>query len=220
MAKKIGVLRFPGTNCDRDVWSAVENLGFTPEWLWHENRFAAGEYHALIVPGGFSYGDYLRCGALAARSQVMESTRQAAQKGVPILGICNGFQILTEAGLLPGALLRNESRRFVDKWVTLKFLNPTKWWSKDLSDLRLPVAHGEGRFYAGEGDLARLFDKGQVWCTYFENPNGSVRDIAGVMNETRNIAALMPHPERAVHDWMGGEDGRTLLSALMGGFRV
>lgn len=208
MAKKVGVLRFLGTNCDRDVWQAVEVAGHTPIWLWHEDRFQADDYAAYILPGGFSYGDYLRCGALAARSPVMASLRDAAKKGYPILGICNGFQILCESGLLPGALVRNQSLRFMDDWVQLKLENPHAQFSgSKLSQARLPIAHGEGRFVIHEDGLKRLEDQGQVWWRYEENPNGSVHDIAGVMNTEKNVAALMPHPERAILDWMGSEDG-------------
>jgi phosphoribosylformylglycinamidine synthase len=212
--KKIGVVRFLGTNCDRDVWEAVEGLGLKPEWLWYENTFPVSDYAGLIVPGGFSYGDYLRCGALAAKAPVMKSVSEAATKGVPVLGICNGFQILCETKLLPGALVRNERRKFVDKWVDLKLENKTKWGGG--GQMRLPVAHGEGRYYADEGELKSLWDKGQVWLSYVENPNGALDDIAGVSNSAGNVCGLMPHPERAMFDWMGGADGRQILSSLVG----
>lgn len=218
MSKPVGIARFLGTNCDRDVWQAVEAMGLEPRWLWFEDRFAPSDYAAFVVPGGFSYGDYLRCGALAAKAPVMASLAEAAGKGYPILGICNGFQILCESGLLPGVLVRNEGRRFVDKWVGLRLENGTRWSNLEAgSRLRLPVAHGEGRYHLEDGELARLRDKKQIWLTYEDgsNPNGSLADIAGVCNEGRNVCGLMPHPERAVFSWMGGEDGRAILSALL-----
>ena len=148
MAKKLGVVRFPGTNCDLDVWAAAEAVGLTPQWLWHEDQFSADGFEALVIPGGFSYGDYLRCGALAARSPVMKSVREATVKGMPVLGICNGFQILCESGLLPGVLIRNKHRRFVDDWVQLELVNQSKAFGprEPGAKIALPVAHGEGQF--------------------------------------------------------------------------
>ena len=216
--KKIGVLRFPGTNCDRDVTHMVSARGHEPEFLWHQNRFNSADYQALIVPGGFSFGDYLRSGALAALSPAMESVREFAEKGGPVLGICNGFQILTEARLLPGALSRNAGRRFVDRWVTLKLENANPFFAvekKTGSVMHLPVAHGDGRYFVAENEAKSLEDRGQIWLRYHPeadgdssfNPNGSLYNIAGVMNEKKNVVALMPHPERALYDWMGGNDG-------------
>lgn len=217
--KLVGVLRFPGTNCDRDVFEAVKMVGLHPEWLWHSNHFEAKKYAALILPGGFSFGDYLRAGALAARTPVMESVRDAAKHGVPILGICNGFQILCESRLLPGALVKNESLRFQDEWVHLKLVQAHKAFGSSLkpgSTLQLPIAHGEGRFYAPPDELKRLWDSQQVWFTYSENPNGSLQDIAGVMSDNKNVVALMPHPERAMESWMGSQDGRIIFETLLG----
>lgn len=216
----MGVIRFPGTNCDRDVFEAIQMVDLKAEWLWHEDRFEANHYQAIVLPGGFSFGDYLRAGALAARSAVMDSVRDAAQLGTPILGICNGFQILCESHLLPGALVKNESLRFQDEWVNLKLAHPHKTFGSKLTagdpTLRLPIAHGEGRFYASSDELKRLWDSQQVWFTYTENPNGSLQDIAGVMSDKKNVAALMPHPERAMADWMGSKDGRALFESLLG----
>ncbi|HEX4924587.1 MAG TPA: phosphoribosylformylglycinamidine synthase subunit PurQ [Bdellovibrionales bacterium] len=211
--KKVAVVRFPGTNCDRDVWKAVELAGHTPFWAWHEDRFSSSDVAGIVVPGGFSFGDYLRAGALASRSPVMESVREASKKGIPVLGICNGFQILCEAGLLPGALLKNKTLRFIDRWVTLKRENAEANWPA-AETARLPVAHGMGRYYADADLVKKLWDKNQVWWTYEENPNGAVDDIAGITNEQGNVAALMPHPERAVEKWMGSADG---LSFFKGG---
>ena len=211
--KKIGIVRFLGTNCDRDIWQAVEMVGLKPEWLWYENQFQVNDYSALVVPGGFSYGDYLRCGALAAKAPVMKSVGEAAVKGVPVLGICNGFQILCETKMLPGVLVRNEKRKFIDRWVELKPETKTKWGAD--KPMHLPIAHGEGRFYAESDELKRLWDQDQVWLTYKENPNGALDDIAGVSNAGKNVCGLMPHPERAVAEWMGGSDGRVILENLL-----
>lgn len=210
---KVGVARFPGTNCDRDVFSWVEAKGFQAEWLWHLDQYDLSQHHAVLLPGGFSYGDYLRSGALAAKSPVMNSIRDYAQKGGRVLGICNGFQILTEARLLPGALVRNVGLRFRDDWVDLKVENKKTTWSAGIetSEVRLPIAHGDGRFYASFEDLKRIEDQGQVWLRYKKNPNGSLNDIAGVTNQAGNVAALMPHPERAIYQWMGGQDGWSFL---------
>lgn len=213
--KPVGITRFLGTNCDRDVWQAVEALGLTPKWLWFEDQFDPKDYSAYVVPGGFSHGDYLRCGALAAKAPVMKSLSAAAAAGAPVLGICNGFQILCEARLLPGVLVRNESRKFIDKWVTLKPTGKTPWLKSSAGPMRLPIAHGEGRFHSDADALKKLNDKGQIWLKYQDNPNGSLEDIAGVTNERGNVAGLMPHPERAIHDWMGGEDGRSILGTLL-----
>lgn len=217
MKVNVGVVRFPGTNCDQDVFDAVQNAGLNPVWLWHKDRFAPASVTAVVVPGGFSYGDYLRCGALAARSTVMASVREFALKGGPVLGICNGFQILCEAGLLPGALVRNQRRRFVDQWVDLKLVQNCKAFgpNTDGVKVRLPVAHGEGRFHLDEAGLKTLEDRRQIWWHYGEDVNGSVHQIAGVMNRERNVAGLMPHPERAMQSWMGGTDGRLFFTSLM-----
>lgn len=211
---KIGITRFPGTNCDEDIWQFAKTRGHQPLWLWHQDRFQSSAVDAVIVPGGFSYGDYLRCGALAAKSPVMDGVREVAAAGKPVLGICNGFQILCESGLLPGVLTRNDSRRFIDDWADLEVVsaNSTFTGNKKTGDrLRLPIAHGEGRFLADEKELKRLQDNGQIWLRYIKNPNGSLRDIAGVLNQKKNVAGLMPHPERALFDWMGGIDGGSFL---------
>lgn len=215
--KKIGVLRFPGTNCDRDVYEAVQTAGLEPDWLWHLDRFDTKKYAALILPGGFSFGDYLRAGALAARSPVMDSVREAACAGMPIMGICNGFQILCETHLLPGALVKNESLRFRDQWVDMTFQNTNKAFAsayKKNDEITLPIAHGEGRFYAQSDELKKLWDDGQIWLTYKNNPNGSLNDIAGVMSKEKNVVGLMPHPERAIQPWMGSTHGTLFFKTL------
>lgn len=212
--KPVGVLRFLGTNCDADVYEAVESAGLSAKWIWFEDQFEESAFSALILPGGFSYGDYLRSGALAANMPVMTSVRAAGKKGVPILGICNGFQILCEAQLLPGALVRNRERRFIDKWVTLKRENPSPHFG-GASEIRLPVAHGDGCYYAPEDTLQELRDSEQIWWTYDEDINGSVQKIAGVMNKQKNVAGLMPHPERAMSEYLGGIDGRNFFESLL-----
>jgi phosphoribosylformylglycinamidine synthase I len=216
MSKKIGILRFLGTNCDRDVWQALEDVGATPEWLWYQDRFDYRNYQAFIIPGGFSYGDYLRCGAMAAKMPVMASLTEAANKGFPILGICNGFQILCEAKLLPGVLIRNQNRKFMDKWVDIKLENSNPHWSPNKFEfLKLPIAHGEGQYFVDSVQLKEIEDNDQIWWKYNSNINGSVDNIAGVMNKNKNVAALMPHPERAIASWMGSTDGRSFFESLI-----
>ncbi|GIL18402.1 MAG: phosphoribosylformylglycinamidine synthase subunit PurQ [Oligoflexia bacterium] len=211
--KKIGVVRFPGSNCDRDVFQYVQDHQYQAEYLWHLDQFNIHDYEGIILPGGFSYGDYLRAGALSARSPVMKSVADFAQKGRPVLGICNGFQVLVETHILPGALVQNSGLKFIDGWVNLKFENQSTFWAQKESqkNIRLPIAHGEGRFYAPQAELEKIEDCGQVWLRYESNPNGSLNDIAGVLNRTKNVAGLMPHPERAYADWMGGIDGWSFL---------
>ena len=213
--KKIGVLRFWGTNCDFDVEKWVLQTGFQSEFLWFTNRFNIQDYDGLIIPGGFSYGDYLRCGALAARSSAMQSLTEFAAAGKPVLGICNGFQILCEAGLLPGALVRNEKARFIDAIVDLQVVNSVPGlFSQTLKPgitVSLPIAHGEGRFYAPADELKKNRDSDVVLLKYVKNPNGSLGDIAGLMNKNKNVLGLMPHPERAVQTWMGSTDGLMFL---------
>lgn len=211
MALKIGITRFLGTNCDEDVRKFVLAKSAKSEYLWYEDQFDPNAYDMLIIPGGFSYGDYLRCGALAAQTPVMKSVRDFAKKEKPILGICNGFQILCESGLLPGALLRNKEQRFKDQWVQLKVEQTNNVFSRQMQAgqiLKLPIAHGEGNYYAEGDTLKKLQDQKQIWLTYqSENPNGSLLNIAGITNAKHNICALMPHPERAIATWMGSSDG-------------
>lgn len=192
----------------------VKARGHEPRWLWHRDLFAPSEVEAVILPGGFSFGDYLRCGALAARSPVMASVREFATKGGPVMGICNGFQVLCESGLLPGVLVRNQGQKFIDDWVELELVNSARGFANGVSTkekLRLPIAHGEGCYRADSETLKKVEDGGQVWFRYTRNPNGSLNDIAGVLSADGRVAGLMPHPERALWDWAGGTDGWRFL---------
>lgn len=211
---KIGIVRFLGTNCDEDVKKWVVTKSFQAEYLWFEDQFNVNDYDMVIIPGGFSHGDYLRCGALAAHTPVMKSIKEFAKKEKPILGICNGFQILCEAGLLPGALLRNDSLKFKDEWSLLKVKENKTAFSVNCKidqTIRLPIAHGEGKYYAATETLKKMQDQEQIWLTYENNPNGSVLNIAGITNENKNVCGLMPHPERALYGWMGSTDGMYFL---------
>lgn len=228
---KVGVVVFPGSNCDADVKWAVEEVGGRAEFVWHGERRLDG-FDAVILPGGFSYGDYLRCGAIARFSPIMAEVERFAAQGRPVLGICNGFQILTEAGLLPGALRRNAGLRFICGPVHLRVENGETAWTKGLPRgkvLRLPIAHGEGNYYLEPAELAALEARGQVVFRYVNavgaespesNPNGSVNGIAGVCNPAGNVVGMMPHPERAVTALLGGEDGRGVLRAILAGEAV
>lgn len=221
---RAAVLRFPGSNCDQDALHALkDDVGVGAEYVWHESTSLAG-FDAVFVPGGFSYGDYLRCGAMASRAPIMAEVSRFAREGRPIIGACNGFQILCEAGLLPGALLLNENEKFVCKDVYLRAENRTSFWTRGVDRvLRLPIAHGEGRFICDDELLAQIEGNGQVAFRYVDaqgkvdptaNPNGSVDAIAGVVNQAGNVLGLMPHPERATRPILGSTDGLDILQAL------
>lgn len=213
--KKVGILQFPGTNCERDTFKALSS--YQPKILSYQDSIPIKDYQAFVLPGGFSYGDYLRSGILAAHSPAMKDVIKASQKGYPVLGICNGFQILCETQLLEGSLLKNKHNRFFDGWVGLKLQNPNRFWGGEtIKNIELPVAHGEGCYYISQEGLKKVWDKQMVWLTYQENPNGSVNDIAGLMNEQGNVAGLMPHPERAMESWMSGKDGQKFFQFLEG----
>ncbi len=211
--KPVAVLCFPGTQCDQDVVKALKVMNRSVETIWYADHFSPKNYSAFILPGGFSYGDYLRAGALAAHSPAMRDIQKAAQAGQPVLGICNGFQILCEVGLLGGTLQINKSLRFIDEWVELELCHSCFAWGGDQvqKTVSIPIAHREGRFYASEDQIKKLEDQEQIWWKYKNNPNGSVKDIAGIMNKKKNVAGLMPHPERAVAEWMGGSAGRAFF---------
>jgi len=215
----IGVVVFPGSNCDRDVRWALEGcLGLPTRFLWHEERDLDG-IDAVVLPGGFSYGDYLRCGAIARFAPLLQTVRDFAANGGPVLGICNGFQVLTEMGLLPGALTRNQDLHFLCQPVDLVVSNPSSPWLQAYvlgETITLPIAHGEGRYQLDAEHLDQLEQEGQVVLRYANNPNGSVGDVAGLTNAAGNVLGLMPHPERACDPVTGGIDGRRLLAAALG----
>lgn len=217
---KVGVVVFPGSNCDRDALHAVELAGATAEPLWH----TATELHgaeAVILPGGFAHGDYLRAGAIARFSPIMAALREHVARGGLLLGICNGFQVLTEARLLPGVLLRNRTLRFEHGWVSLSVERrdtPFTHGVPEGATLRLPIAHGEGCYYLPDEQLDELEARGQVLFRYQPpegNPNGSARDIAGILDESGRVCGLMPHPERAAEELLGSDDGMLLLRSLV-----
>ena len=220
---KFGVVVFPGSNCDHDAWYAVNhNLGHKAEFIWHDSG-SLGDVDAVILPGGFSYGDYLRCGAIAKFSPVMKAVRQFAADGGIVLGVCNGFQILVESGLLPGALLRNDGLRFICREVRLRTEttnSPFTCAGEKGQILRFPIAHGEGRYYADERTLDELEADDRVVFRYVGNPNGSVRDIAGILSRERNVMGLMPHPERATEPLMGSSDGLVIFQSLVSSLAV
>ena len=213
---KAGVLTFPGSNCDHDILDVLARFfQADARLLWHGDRIE-GEYDLLIIPGGFSYGDYLRSGAIARFSPAMMDVVRHAGAGRPLVGICNGFQILCEAHLLPGALIRNVSLKHICRDVTLRAETGTPF-TRDLDHARqyvIPVSHGDGNFRADDDTLRRIEGEGQVAFRYLDNPNGSVNDIAGLVNEAGNVLGMMPHPERAVDPLTGGTDGAALLRAF------
>jgi len=215
---KFAVIVFPGSNCDIDMYHAIKDeLGEEVEYVWHDATSLDG-FDAILLPGGFSYGDYLRTGAIARFSNVMQEVVKAAEAGKPVLGVCNGFQILLEAGLLPGAMRRNESLKFICKNVELRVENNETMFSgsyKQGETIQIPVAHGEGNYYCDEETLTRLKENKQIVFTYTNNPNGSLADIAGIMNEQGNVLGMMPHPERAVDELLGGGDGVKLFQSIV-----
>ena len=215
---KFGVLVFPGSNCDRDAAYVTRNiLGHTTRMVWHQERDIS-DIDVIISPGGFSYGDYLRCGAIARFSPVMQEVVNHAEKGKFVIGICNGFQVLTEANLLPGALTRNENLHFICDRISVKVERNNLPWTSGYGDkevITLPIAHGEGRFYADQDTLAAIEDNQQVLFRYDgENPNGSLNNIAGICNREGNVLGMMPHPERAADRSIGGTDGLRLFESL------
>jgi len=222
---KVAVVTFPGSNCDYDLYKAIQQVGGDPTFVWHRERGLDG-FDAVMLPGGFSYGDYLRAGAIARMSPVMEDVVAFADRGGPVLGICNGFQILCEAGLLPGALVKNASLRFESRDVLLRVESTGSLFTAgyEVGDvLRIPIAHGEGNYEADETTLERLEGEGRVIFRYVDaagaatdaaNPNGSLHNIAGIVNDRGNVLGMMPHPERAMEPLLGSSDGAGVLTSL------
>lgn len=217
---KVAVLRFPGSNCDQDCLRTLrDTFGADTEPVWHKDTSVRG-FDAIIVPGGFSYGDYLRCGAIARYSPVMRAVADEAARGTPVLGICNGFQVLCETGLLPGVLMRNASLKFVSRSVTMSVEGANTMFTARYTPgqkIKIPVAHGDGNYFADKATLDRLEGEGQVAFRYVEgdNPNGAARNIAGIFNERRTILGMMPHPERVSEPLHGGTDGKAIFDSLV-----
>src|SRR5579885_3484158 len=215
---KFGVIVFPGSNCDHDAfWAVSHSLGQPAEFIWHDSP-RLGDVDAVILPGGFAYGDYLRCGAIAKFSPVMKAVRKFAAEGGHVLGICNGFQILVEAGLLPGALIRNRGLKFICRPVALRpgtLDSPFTCAADANRAYHLPIAHGEGCYFADERTLDELEAEDRIAFRYVDNPNGSLRDIAGVLNRERNVMGMMPHPEDATERLMGSCDGLVVFQSLI-----
>lgn len=219
---KAAVITFPGSNCDRDLVVAFEGAGFDVARVWHKDTDLPGGVDVVGIPGGFSFGDYLRCGAIAARSPIAGAIHGHAARGGYVLGICNGFQVLTETGLLPGALMRNAGLKFVCKVVGLRVDAETEFTSAYGigAQIRLPVAHHDGNYTADADTMTRLEGEGRVAFRYTDNPNGAMGDIAGIVSDNRRVLGLMPHPERAVDGQLGGTDGAGVFQSLMRGMAL
>ncbi|MCM3798702.1 phosphoribosylformylglycinamidine synthase subunit PurQ [Caldibacillus thermoamylovorans] len=220
---KFAVIVFPGSNCDVDMYHAViDELGEEAEYVWHDET-NLDRFDAILLPGGFSFGDYLRTGAIARFSPVMNEVVKAAELGKPVLGVCNGFQILLEAGLLPGAMRRNDSLKFICRPVLLEVKNSNTMFTNQYAPgevIEIPIAHGEGNYYCDETTLAKLKANNQIVFTYHnENPNGSIENIAGIMNKQGNVLGMMPHPERAVANLLGSHDGLKLFQSIVNQWR-
>lgn len=217
-AAKAGIVVFPGSNCDHDAYYVFRKvLNVDTEFLWHKQG-SIGDRNVIILPGGFSYGDYLRCGAIAHLSNIMKDIVRFAGNGGIVIGICNGFQVLCEAGLLPGVLMRNEILKFICKTVSLKVENNKSIFTgeyKIKEEIRLPVAHGEGNYFCDEATLTELIGNNQILFSYNENVNGSVNGIAGIQNIKRNVLGMMPHPERASEEITGSTDGRRIFESVI-----
>lgn len=215
---KFAVIVFPGSNCDNDAYYVVErHLGLSVDFVWHKDNNLDG-YDCIIIPGGFSYGDYLRAGAVARFSNIMEEIKKASIKGKLIIGICNGFQILVESGLLPGALITNNSTSFISKNINLQVVNNESIFTSNYvknETISMPIAHKQGNYYANSELLAQLKDNNQIAFKYTNNPNGSCDDIAGIFNDKKNILGMMPHPERAAENILGSQDGIKIFESMI-----
>ncbi len=215
---KFAVIVFPGSNCDYDAYYVIKNhLGLSVDFVWHKDNNLS-DYDCIIIPGGFSYGDYLRAGAIARFSNIMEEIKKAAKQGKSIIGICNGFQILVESGLLPGALITNQSTSFISKTIKLKVANNesifTNCYLKN-ENISMPIAHKQGNYYANSELLKKLKANNQIAFKYTANPNGSCHDIAGIFNDKKNILGMMPHPERAAENILGSKDGIKIFESMI-----
>ena len=221
---KSHVIVFPGSNCDRDVAVAIKNIsGHQPQMVWHKET-SINQSDLIVVPGGFSYGDYLRCGAMASTSPIMQDVVKKAKEGVPVLGICNGFQILIESGLLDGALMRNSSLSFICRDILIKAKNQSSVFTKNAQVAKMPIAHNEGNFFVTSEQLKKIQDNDQIAFQYCDengnvsehsNPNGSLENIAGILNKNKNVLGMMPHPERAAELAHGCEDGKTIFESIL-----
>ncbi|MEP2717530.1 phosphoribosylformylglycinamidine synthase subunit PurQ [Pseudophaeobacter sp.] len=216
---KAAVVVFPGSNCDRDLAVAFEQAGFDVSMVWHKDSVLPEGIDIVGVPGGFSYGDYLRCGAIAAQSPICQAVVEHANRGGYAMGVCNGFQILTETGVLPGALLRNAGLKYICRTVDLQIATEDSVFTQDYAKgdtIGIPIAHHDGNYYADAATVAALKDQDRIAFTYVDNPNGSVDDIAGILSENRRVLGMMPHPERAADEGHGGTDGTAVFRALAG----
>lgn len=216
---KFAVIVFPGSNCDYDAYYALKNIGFQVKFIWHRER-NLNNFDGILIPGGFSYGDYLRTGAIAKFSPIMESVIEQSKKGKTIIGICNGFQILIEAGLLPGALITNKNIKFISKQVTLSINSYDSVFTRNIplekKTIKMPIAHKQGNYIAKKDTIKNLEANDQIIFKYNNNPNGSVSDIAGIINKNRNILGMMPHPERASDSLLGCDDGKLIFKSILG----
>ena len=221
---KSHVIVFPGSNCDRDIAVSIKNIsGNAPEMVWHKET-SINTSDLIVVPGGFSYGDYLRCGAIASTSPIMKDVIRKANDGVPVIGICNGFQILIESSLLDGALMRNESLSFICKDIFIKSKNNSSIFTKNTNIAKMPIAHNEGNYFVSSDQLKKIQDNDQIAFQYCDqngnidnasNPNGSLKNIAGVLNEQKNVLGMMPHPERAAEKILGCDDGKSIFESFV-----
>jgi phosphoribosylformylglycinamidine synthase I len=215
---RAAIIVFPGSNCDHDAYYVLRKvMNKEVDFIWHKEG-SLTNYDFILIPGGFSYGDYLRAGAIARFSPIMEEVIRCANKGVPIMGICNGFQILIESGLLSGALINNKNVKFLSQNITLKVTSTNSIFTQDLKNdqkLNMPIAHRQGNFFASDDDVKKLQDGDQIAFTYDQNPNGSMGDIAGIFNENRNVLGMMPHPERAGESILGSSDGLAIFESVI-----
>jgi len=213
---KFAIIVFPGSNCDYDAFYALKNIGYDVEFVWHKNT-SLNNFEGILIPGGFSYGDYLRTGAIAKFSPIMRSIIKESKKGKIIIGICNGFQILIESGLLPGALINNSNIKFISKRVTLNIKSSNSVFTKHINcqQLKMPIAHRQGNYIASDKTLSELKNNDQILFEYANNPNGSMLNIAGITNKKRNVLGMMPHPERASEGVLGSSDGKLIFESVL-----